>query len=46
MNTENQTTINAIGTLAGTVDALNRAQQTEAIKKVTEKILELVEKLK
>lgn len=42
---DTQTTINAIGTLAGTIDALNRAEDKEAIKKVTEKLLELVNKL-
>lgn len=45
MEKEKQIVINAIGTLAGTVDALNRAQKMEAIDAVVKKILELVEKL-
>lgn len=42
---EYQAAINAIGTLAGTIDALNRAEDKESIKIVTQKILELVKKL-
>mgnify|MGYP001618455448 CR=1 FL=1 len=42
---ENQATINAIGTLSGTIDALTRAGDKEAIRVVTEKILELIKKL-
>lgn len=42
---ENQATLNAISTLAGAIDALNRVQDKESIKILTEKIIELTKKL-
>jgi hypothetical protein len=42
---EKQVLINAVGTLSGTLDALNRAGEKEAIKEVVSKMLELVKQL-
>ena len=42
---EKQVIINGIGTLSGTLDALNRAGEKDAIKEVVTKILELVKQL-
>lgn len=41
-----QDVLNAISTLSGVVDALNRAGDKESIKIITLKILELVSKIK
>ena len=43
---DNQEIINMIYALTTTVDALTRADQKEAVKLVSEKILELIKKLK
>lgn len=42
---EKQEKINAIAVLSGTIDALTRADEKEASKEVTKKILELVKTL-
>ncbi len=42
---DKQQIINAIGTLSGTIDSLNRVGDTKAIEKVTAKLLELIDKL-
>ena len=41
----NRLLLNSIGILSSAIDALNRAGKKEAIDKVTEKLLKLVEKL-
>lgn len=43
---ENQELLNTITTLSGTIDSLVRAKQDKVVKEVSEKILELVKKLK
>ena len=43
---ENQELLNAIITLAGSIDPLVRAEKKEAVTTVVEKMLELVKKLK
>lgn len=43
---EKQELLNAIATLAGSIDPLVRAEQKEAITTVVKKMLELIEKLK
>ena len=43
---EKQELLNAIGTLAGSIDPLVRAGEKDAITKVVAKMLELIDKLK
>jgi hypothetical protein len=42
---DNQSTLNAIATLAGAIDPLIRAKKEEAVVDVVAKLLELVKKL-
>jgi hypothetical protein len=43
---ENQQVLNSISTLAGSIDPLVRAKEVEAVKKVVEKLLQLVSNIK